>query len=816
MFHVCVKVVGVGVQDFRFLCPNGTAFDQEAQICADWGDVDCEQSVLYYGSDNFDLYRIGSGFESKRAPLAEEDEAVFHLQRAESADIRRSKETRVDQKSRPDQPPNYTKHFEATTRNSFNNYANLNTINRNQQQVKKNSESKTSIVNFYTPTTSTTTTTTERYNDDSKQDLDDIFKGSHSSHFFANRNGGREDDFVDVSNKIQANDFTDYNKKTEQLSNGKTRLQPARSRRIQSTTQKPITTSTTTTLAPVSKITKKLTLQTSFNTDFVPYTPTTTTSTTSRPSQSNLNRYSFSSSDYPTQEKIEPTTYNPANSIYRYKVTTPKYTEFSRDNFAAPKTTKNEISTAVYEQTAFSNKPTISSRKSQQRQQKVTTQNSTFTNQNEFNEFSKIKVQQPQPFQPSKVFTAPTLPQKAQRTLDKPINNYVDISRAAVENTEPQYFRSRTQQVQPAPFSSPQKQQQRTSTTAPEETITKTAKQSSPRGFASRGSINYKATTQRNGDSNYTPASNVKKFSTLVPREQYTPTTYKPTTYKQSNDYNYYQTQQTVRPTASKQQQKSPAVSSISIPTTANPYYNPDEDDGQYHPELYELDYTHNRFNLQRSTSTKATTTTTSTTKAPNNHKQNYQNPQTHLKTQQLTSFQKQREQHAQSDQSDEDELFNTAHSLNFGAASINKLRADIIKAEKTSQQYNSQYSPNIQTSSPKAISTVTQKIETPSTNAYTYPIYTTTTTTSKPISVTTQRTTTTTVAAIVSKPSKSSGKSGKKGKKSHKKATSKRPAHADEDTSYDYAYYDSDTLSESPQEYPEYEISEFTRTRKN
>lgn len=72
------------VQDFRFLCPNGTAFDQEAQICANWGDVDCDQSVLYYGSDNFDLYRLGSGFESKRAPLAEEDESTFHLQRAES------------------------------------------------------------------------------------------------------------------------------------------------------------------------------------------------------------------------------------------------------------------------------------------------------------------------------------------------------------------------------------------------------------------------------------------------------------------------------------------------------------------------------------------------------------------------------------------------------------------------------------------------------------------------------------------------------------------------------------------------------------
>lgn len=72
------------VQDFRFLCPNGTAFDQEAQTCADWGDVDCDQATLYYGSDNFDLYRIGSGFESKKAPTGD-DEDTFHLQRAESS-----------------------------------------------------------------------------------------------------------------------------------------------------------------------------------------------------------------------------------------------------------------------------------------------------------------------------------------------------------------------------------------------------------------------------------------------------------------------------------------------------------------------------------------------------------------------------------------------------------------------------------------------------------------------------------------------------------------------------------------------------------
>lgn len=75
------------VQDFRFLCPNGTAFDQEAQTCADFGDVDCEQATLFYGSDNFDLYRIGSGYDTPKRPTppATEDESTFHLQRAESS-----------------------------------------------------------------------------------------------------------------------------------------------------------------------------------------------------------------------------------------------------------------------------------------------------------------------------------------------------------------------------------------------------------------------------------------------------------------------------------------------------------------------------------------------------------------------------------------------------------------------------------------------------------------------------------------------------------------------------------------------------------
>lgn len=53
-----IVIYRLQVQDFRFLCPNNTAFDQENQICDDWYNIDCEAATLFY-SDNFDLYKLG-------------------------------------------------------------------------------------------------------------------------------------------------------------------------------------------------------------------------------------------------------------------------------------------------------------------------------------------------------------------------------------------------------------------------------------------------------------------------------------------------------------------------------------------------------------------------------------------------------------------------------------------------------------------------------------------------------------------------------------------------------------------------------------
>ncbi|XP_034662079.1 mucin-5AC isoform X1 [Drosophila subobscura] len=770
MFHVCVKLPGIGlvhrrvnpfvqqVQDYRFLCPNTTAFDQELQICANWADVDCDKATSYYDNNNLnDLYRDG---DSKSA---NEEEATFHLQRAETGDVRRSKEqSRGDQKSR--QRHNYGSNSGTGSSSSSSSSSSPN--------LEITQSTKRPISSYYTPTTSSTTTsttsTTERNyysnnnnnyggssnnNDDSKQDFDDIFKGSHSSHFFSNRQGGREYDEESSSSaggaRPKPNDFSDYNRKTTEASS-KSRVTPTRGQRLTSSTAAaaPSTSSSSTSKSPL----KKITLHASFNTDFLDYTPQSRTTTTPRPSSSITSRFSFGSSDYQTQERIQPTTYNPNSGAYRYKSTPPpKYTE--QPSSSTKLTGKNVQD--YDKETTKRHKPTVAARK-----QKLGPQESNYINHNEFVDVPKSRVQQPQPFQ------------------------------ATQNKLEPHYQRPKQQQTlsrvgsqEPAPFKA-------SSSSGPS---------AKPRSFTSRGSITYKATTERYVEDELryptTPASApspaaVKKV-TLAARDSYTPTTFKPTTYKKSYEQNFHQAQQTPRPS----QGATKKVSTVAggLPTTANPYYNVDEDDGQYHPELYENDFPRNRFKFLRTRASSSTSTTTpSAPPASSRQPHGFQQAHSHLKSQQQSAYQKERD----SDLSDEDELFKTAQSLNFGAASINKLRADIYKAEKTSQQYNSQYSPQLTPSSPKTTAQTTSRPTTYSTTQLTSTTTTTTSTTTRRPSTTKTTTTTSTTSAAPHVEAKKSARSKKEKQLDKKERTAgkrQRPPYADEDTSYDYAYYDTD-----------------------
>lgn len=488
---------------------------------------------------------------------------------------------------------------------------------------------------------------------------------------------------------------------------------------------------------------KKITLHASFSTGFQDYTqhyksttPSTlapTAGTTPRLGNGITSRFSFGSNDYQTQERIQPTTYNPNNG-FRYKST-------ELPSSSTKLTGKNVQD--FDKETTRRHKPTVSARK-----QKLGPQESNYINHNEFAELAK-----PQPFQAS------------QGAVRKPAQLEPQYQRPRTQSTAQQLTRVGSQE--PSPFKS---------------SPSASASNAKPRTFTSRGSITYKATTQRYADDEFyyptttSTANPSKKLSTHAIRDAFTPTTFKPTTYKKAYEPSYYQVQQTLRPSQSPSSKKTTAVTAA-LPTTANPHYNVDEDDGQYHPELYENDFPRNRFKFLRNRST-SPTTSTSTTNAPVSSRQphGFQQAHSHLRSQQQSTYQKEHEQE-QSDLSDEDELFKTAQSLNFGAASINKLRADIYKAEKTSQQYNSQYSPQLAPSSPKTTAQATSSTTTVTT--------TTTTTTRRPTTSTTKATTTT------SSPVES--KKSAKSKKEDKKSKSKRPPHADEDTSYDYAYYDTD-----------------------
>lgn len=68
LFHVCVQVSEYEFQDFHFLCPNDTVFDQQHLVCTNWFEVDCHAQLalvpLQFFNNDFGIKR-GSSFEDE-------------------------------------------------------------------------------------------------------------------------------------------------------------------------------------------------------------------------------------------------------------------------------------------------------------------------------------------------------------------------------------------------------------------------------------------------------------------------------------------------------------------------------------------------------------------------------------------------------------------------------------------------------------------------------------------------------------------------------------------------------------------------------
>jgi len=67
LFHVCVQVSDYEFQDFHFLCPNDTVFDQQHLVCTNWFEVDCHAQIelvpLQFFTNDFGVRAEQSGDE---------------------------------------------------------------------------------------------------------------------------------------------------------------------------------------------------------------------------------------------------------------------------------------------------------------------------------------------------------------------------------------------------------------------------------------------------------------------------------------------------------------------------------------------------------------------------------------------------------------------------------------------------------------------------------------------------------------------------------------------------------------------------------
>lgn len=394
-----------------------------------------------------------------------------------------------------------------------------------------------------------------------------------------------------------------------------------------------------------------------------------------------------------------------------------------------------------------------------------------------------------------------------QRRLHYDINDYLTTSKYNAQNqyspTSEQYRSVQTFPTHP-PASNNNYQyqnsaQNRVQTTS---TSTSTASSSTKQQYEPYKQYHDLQRQQNRQSSTAAPANSksydpppTKKFSTLVPKEYYAPTTFKPFYYnvaKQINDnlssapkYFTNSTQSAVTTTSTTsrtvsialpQQNRLNALPSQS-PTTnfyqTNPVqtanvddgqYHPEtinEDDGQYHPELYEQDFARN--------------------KLKNKRKQKLAQQQQRQRNQfQSNNFHTDNNRGTSNNiaSSSNEEFLNTAYSQNI-AASGNELRAE--QAAKYSTAFGKQQSTTRQPVA-NEVRASTQNVS----KSQSTPVKTQSKAPTIPLSASTKKT-----PIALSQDEK------------------------DKDASYDYAYYDTG-FHDAPHEYSEYDVGDFGKTRKS
>ena len=68
------------VRDFKFMCPDDTVFDQENFICANWFEIDCRSSTLFYDK-NLQLFQKPDEWSKNNATNSTSTEEPTELER---------------------------------------------------------------------------------------------------------------------------------------------------------------------------------------------------------------------------------------------------------------------------------------------------------------------------------------------------------------------------------------------------------------------------------------------------------------------------------------------------------------------------------------------------------------------------------------------------------------------------------------------------------------------------------------------------------------------------------------------------------------
>ncbi|OXA61018.1 hypothetical protein Fcan01_05839 [Folsomia candida] len=131
LFHVCVKMSATNTNDFKFLCPNGTTFDQDHQVCMDYYQVACHEGT---GTNplatNYELLKLSSinqnsGLDSEKISFVNPDVADrntlgddFQVDEYNNNRLATSQNT-FFQSSKPNRKPSsdiFYKNFDYTTK----------------------------------------------------------------------------------------------------------------------------------------------------------------------------------------------------------------------------------------------------------------------------------------------------------------------------------------------------------------------------------------------------------------------------------------------------------------------------------------------------------------------------------------------------------------------------------------------------------------------------------------------------------------------------------------------------------------------------